>query len=279
MINVASDLVCLQLPVQSRQPVHGQGPFANPYGFFSSTEKSWGVLKTCFSAIYPGFMALEKLCFEIPPLWVDCVKDNPRFCSLSHRRTRGAYRNFLDTCKFMEASSRMLLDFPSLKTVYFLDSEIILKSAFTPSSGNESQLIDPSCEVFDGPEESSRFVEVKRGNEEAWVHKRCGSLVPLVEKLYSHDPFGHSFPYIYDQYQPDLAKRPYTLAAPFPYAMTTREALFEDIKKTPTPLLKFATLDYIRFGLEQQDGAEKPTIKLLAKVDTKALKAYNIRFD
>jgi len=315
---MTTDVVCLQF---HRPSEHSH---RTPYEWFSyrqATNPEWG----CFASVFPAFRHLKRLCFQIP------TRADPNEFYDPHRyRPRYQLVRWLMSTSSMGSVSALRLHFPSLEQLLFL-----IDDAPTVTDERMLDQVDPEAELFPGASHhdfdflSVSETELYRLGRLAWrtstywtqsrvrvspfydfsVHLGLGSRY--------HAPFVDSFSSLYDDeswkfsnqqhvniHQPGFKQRSMiprgpdgevVIAAPYPYVMTTREALendHKDLKEQITKLKdgpdnsdakpkrdivraqrKLSSVEYIRFALKIHDkmGAYwKPEIRYLIRVDRKA---------
>ena len=289
LIEMNNDLVCLHLPLKpDGMGSYILGPQSTPYDLFTCCavrrRRGYGA----FSAAYPVFKDLKKLCFEIPTIWHDTqvrlketqlrlrgveedviqttIEDDSTFISTFMGLDK---RDFVQVCMSNSdyGCPALLMHFPSLRCLYFIDKEIYLDGG--------SGVLDPSSEVYASPEKGFCYVEVKRGNEQAWSHNRLQGGSDALSRwaeafLYSQDPFMRTWTWLFDdmagqrQDFPDISC---DVWAPTRYRATTLEALDADASKMTSEDLAKSSIPFIRFALEQDAKRQgTPGIKLLAEV-------------
>ena len=284
-INLGKDVVYIQIPVMPSERGH-VASFAVPYRFFPANGAQGGF----FSAAFPQFMTAKKICFGIPTANYDLENSYfqldglyPFYQSSQWQHGLFDFDHNLDRREFVHSCLHHLLlqvaqedkcgirnHFPSLEELFFLDTSIQPKRT-------DCQWLDPSAEVFRATDGFS-YVEVKRGTELHWIHKRWGTGDRLREfldiYLYSQDPFSVTFDSLFWpsdwQTNPDFnPANSAVLQFSTEYTLTTKEAMDADARRMTPEELANHPISYIREAMERQEEAKPAVIKLLARVETK----------
>jgi len=238
-INVEKDVVCLQVAAQLL-----------PASVFGSRE-SYSIAADwpLFGASYPPFAHIQRVCFTMPGQGSDGLMLAP-------------------------LASKLLLHFPSLQHLYILVDERV-----TLCQG--ARVLDLSSDMFAGPDGKSHYVEVKKGNEAAWQMGIWNRFKWWTgEGMSLSEIWETNFESLFDpNADPDsLAAEARNIIAPYRYYVTTRENMEADAAKLSPDELRKSMIPYLRLGLEQhakrlEEGKKEPSVKLLAKVDSKVLEA------
>lgn len=280
MINVDTDIVCFQMPQDSTWWFGQLGLF----GLRGARHRE----TACFSSVYPQFKHLKRICFVIEgedaKRW---AKDKCVLSEFDH-----------------EVFDQLLLHFPSLKDVYFLDENIKLvhPERLDPATveiipGWHLQPVPVGSPLHLQPASAGDplfdFVAVDKADASAWIYEGFykDTELPWFSCLFDdHEEHGPAQPLDFLTHW-DLngeAAAMTAIYAPRFYDWRSVGRLEEDYQElrdicahpddhTPGKVWEsreqLPTLEYLRFVHEREKaGKPYPTVKYLAKVDRQVLR-------